>query len=165
MLIIFGGLPGVGKTAIARELSRRLDAVFLRIDSLEQALVRSGIVKMEQIGPGGYYAAQALARDNLALGRTVVADSVNPYRITRKTWRDAAVSLGKRALEVEVVCSDREEHRRRVERRVSDIPDLTLPTWEQVLKREYEPWPEAAVRLDTALLSVERAMETILKAI
>jgi cytidylate kinase len=37
MLIIFGGLPGTGKTAIAQQLARELGAVYLRIDSMEQA--------------------------------------------------------------------------------------------------------------------------------
>ncbi len=38
MLIALGGLPGTGKTTIARELARQLGAVHLRIDSIEQAL-------------------------------------------------------------------------------------------------------------------------------
>jgi hypothetical protein len=38
MLIILGGLPGTAKTAIARELARQLGAVYLRIDSIEQAI-------------------------------------------------------------------------------------------------------------------------------
>jgi predicted kinase len=37
-LIIFGGLPGVGKTSIARELAQRIGAVHSRIDSIEQAI-------------------------------------------------------------------------------------------------------------------------------
>jgi predicted kinase len=41
MLIVFG-LPGVGKTAFARELARSLEAVSLRIDSIEQALRQAG---------------------------------------------------------------------------------------------------------------------------
>src|SRR5271165_1678080 len=36
MLIILGGLPGTGKTAIARELARQLGAVHVRIDSIEE---------------------------------------------------------------------------------------------------------------------------------
>jgi thymidylate kinase len=38
MLIIFGGLPGTGKTTIARELALQLDATYSCIDSMEQAL-------------------------------------------------------------------------------------------------------------------------------
>ena len=43
MLIIFGGLPGVGKTAIAVELARLIGAVHLRIDSIEQGIRASGV--------------------------------------------------------------------------------------------------------------------------
>lgn len=39
MLIIFGGLPGTGKTTIARELARQTGAMHLRIDSIEQAIM------------------------------------------------------------------------------------------------------------------------------
>lgn len=38
MLITFGGLPGTGKTTIAKQLSRRISATYLRIDTLEQGL-------------------------------------------------------------------------------------------------------------------------------
>jgi len=42
MLIIFGGLPGTGKTTIARELSSQLGAMYVRVDSIEQAIRDSG---------------------------------------------------------------------------------------------------------------------------
>lgn len=34
MLIIFSGLPGSGKSTIARALAKRLGAVYLRIDTM-----------------------------------------------------------------------------------------------------------------------------------
>ncbi|WP_371126640.1 AAA family ATPase [Variovorax sp. EL159] len=35
MLIVLGGLPGTGKTTIAREIVARSRAVYLRIDAIE----------------------------------------------------------------------------------------------------------------------------------
>ncbi|HAU1975266.1 TPA: AAA family ATPase, partial [Legionella pneumophila] len=32
MLIIFGGLPGTGKTTISKQIAKQLNAVYLRID-------------------------------------------------------------------------------------------------------------------------------------
>ena len=59
-------------------------------------------------------------------------------------------------LEIEVVCSDEAQHRRRVESRVTDIPGLVLPTWQQILDRRYEPWKTAHV-IDTAGRTVEES--------
>lgn len=42
---------------------------------------------------------------------------------------------------VEVRCSDTAEHRRRVETCKPEMPGHGVPTWEQVLRRRYEPWP------------------------
>lgn len=52
MLIILGGLPGAGKTTIARELALRLGAVHIRIDSIEQATRDSGVITGRAPRPG-----------------------------------------------------------------------------------------------------------------
>ena len=85
MLIVFGGLPGVGKTTIARELARHLGAVYLRIDTIEQAILDSGMLT-GALNDVGYRVGYAVAENNLLLGRTVIADSVNPHRLTRDAW-------------------------------------------------------------------------------
>jgi predicted kinase len=160
MLIIFGGLPGAGKTAIASELARQLDAVYLRIDSIEQAFRDSGVFS-GPVEDAGYRAAYALAEDNLRLGRTVVADSVNPLKLTRDSWTEVASSAGVTAVEIEVICSDPKEHRRRVETRASDIPGLRLPTWREVVSREYHAWDRERLVIDTAGHAVEESVEII----
>ena len=144
----------MGKTAIAVALARAIGAVHLRIDSIEQAL-RNSHVNMS--GPEGYVVAYAIAEDNLRLGHTVIADSVNPVEETRKAWREVARRAGKGHIEIEVDCSDRDEHRRRVESRVPDIAGHRLPTWRQVSDREYESW-QAAIVVDTAGKHIEASV-------
>ncbi|MFP3449239.1 AAA family ATPase, partial [Pseudomonas sp. SIMBA_067] len=81
-----------------------------------------------------------LARDNLQLGSTVVTDSVNDLNLVRDSFRDIALSSGVPFLEIEILCSDPEQHRARVENRISDIPGLKVPDWQAVVHSVYEPW-------------------------
>ena len=154
MLIALGGLPGVGKSTLAASLARRVRAVNLRIDTIEQALRNVGLTVS---GPEGYLVARDLAEDNLRIGHTVIVDSVNPLAITRDYWRETAARLEVELVEIEVVCSDRRLHRERVESRAADIPGHVLPTWQQVVGRRYEPWTSAHV-VDTAGRTLEDAV-------
>ena len=149
MLIVIGGLPGSGKTSLAIRLTRLLDAVHLRIDTIEQA-IRSSSMAADDVGSAGYLVAYALAEDNLRLGRIVVADAVNPLSSIRAAWRAVARRAAVTLFEVELICSDAIEHRRRVESRRPDIAGLKLPTWDEVTTREYAPWNGDHVMIDTA---------------
>ena len=157
MLIALGGLPAVGKSALAKALARRIGAVHLRIDTIEQALRNAGL---DVSGPEGYLVARDLAVDNLRSGHTVIVDAVNPLEITRDYWRETAARLTLELVEIEVLCSDQCQHRRRVESRSTDIPGLVLPTWQQVLDRLYEPWTTAQV-VDTAGRRLQDALSQV----
>ena len=157
MLVVFGGLPGAGKTTLARGLAQQLGATYVRIDTIEQAL-RNSRALAGDVGEAGYRVAYGLAADNLRLGRSVVADSVNPLKITRDAWRAVAAGADAQVIEIEAVCSDLVEHRRRVESRQSDIPGLSLPSWQDVLDREYEPWDRPHIVVDTATTGVDELL-------
>src|SRR5690348_505108 len=103
MLYIFGGLPGAGKSTLSAVLARRCNACYLRIDTIEQTMRDSGLTVD---GPAGYLMGYRLALDNLRLGLSVVADSVNPISITRKSWIHVATQAEAPFVEIEVVCSD-----------------------------------------------------------
>lgn len=161
MLVIFGGLPGTGKTTLARALADELNACYVRLDTIEQALLAAG----RSIGEAGYRIAFAVAEDNLRLGRSVVADSVNPLPVTRAAWRAVATRVGAVAVEIEIVCSVAEEHRRRVETRVADIPGHRLPSWETVQAREYAPWTGDHLVIDTAGRTAEQSLAELVSAL
>jgi predicted kinase len=157
ILTIFGGLPGTGKTTLARMLANELGAVYVRIDTIEQAL-RNSQVLAGPVDDAGYRVAYEIAADNLRLGRTVIADSVNPLQITRDAWRAVAIGTDAKVIEIEVVCSDSIEHRRRVESRQADIPGLSLPHWQEICARDYHPWNRAHIVIDTANTSVDQSL-------
>ncbi len=161
VLIVLGGLAGAGKSAIARELAREIGAAHVRIDSIEQALREAIRGPMDD---SGYRVAYAVAEDNLRAGRAVIADCVNPIEITREAWLAVARRAGADVVEVEIRCSDAEEHRSRVEGRSVDVPGLALPTWDEVVSREYEPWPRAAA-VDTAGRSVAEGVAEVRRLI
>jgi len=163
LLIILSGLPAAGKSTIARLQAAELFATWLRVDTIVQALARSSL-RLQPAEDAGYIAAYALAEDNLRLGRTVIADSVNPIEISREAWRKVATETGCRAIEVEVICSDGEEHKRRVETRQPDIEGHRLPTWKQVQQREYEPWQSDRLVIDTAGNTADECVRLLLNS-
>jgi predicted kinase len=160
VLIVFGGLPGTGKTTLARLAAKEYRAVYLRIDTIEQALRSSGALAGE-VGGAGYIVGYALAEANLRLGQIVAADSVNPLALTRDAWRKAAGNAQSRIVEIEMVCSDPAEHRRRIETRSVDVAGLVLPTWEAVQRREYEKWDRPRLVLDTAGRTIDDAFSEL----
>jgi predicted kinase len=162
LLFIFGGLPGTGKTELSRLLAREQGAVHVRIDTIEQAM-REGGINVD--GPQGYMVAYGIAADNLRLGLSVVADSVNPLKITREAWRGVAAQAGAPYVEIEVICSDAAEHRARVETREIDVAGLTPPTWDEVANRHYEPWDAVHVVIDTAGQTLEQSLAALRRAL
>ncbi|MCL1533831.1 AAA family ATPase [Xanthomonas nasturtii] len=160
-LVVFGGLPGVGKSSIAQALLTQCTAFYLRIDTIEQALRDSGALAND-VGPAGYMTAYALAEANLQPGHVVVADCVNPLPVTREAWRDVARRTRSRLLEIEVVCSDRTVHRQRVESRRSDVVGLRVPDWSCVLAHDYVAWAEPHWVIDSAGLNPQQAARQIM---
>jgi predicted kinase len=144
---IFAGLPGSGKTTLALALSRRLRAAYLGIDTIEQAL--RDLCGLDVHGEG-YEMAYRLAADNLRAGTSVVADSCNSIELTRNDWEQVAAKTGLHCVNIEVICSDKAEHRRRVETRTSTVPGLKLPTWSELETREYDEWSRDRILLDTS---------------
>jgi predicted kinase len=160
MLVVLSGLPGTGKTTIGKALATRRAATYVRVDEIEHALMQGANLGRD-IGPTGYLIAFAIASSNLKIGNLVIGDSVNPVPESRNGWRNVANGLDCPVLDVEVICTDESEHRRRVEARDGDIVGFELPTWASVKARDYAPWTEDRLVLDTAVLNPDDAVAQI----
>lgn len=90
MIIQIIGLPGTGKTALAKEICRRTDAIHINADSVRRDLSSdlgfSAEDRVEQARRLG-----AISRLISGQGRLVVVDFVNPTEETRASFGDADV--------------------------------------------------------------------------
>jgi predicted kinase len=161
MLIILGGLPGVGKTTVAKHLAKQLKAMYLRVDTAEQILKKTAHLD----GPEGYFVCYGIASENLRLGLTVIADSVNSIEVTREAWKNIAKEIDVAYVEIELICSNITEHQKRIETRISDVSGLKLPTWQAVLNRTYEPWTSKHLVFDTSEKAVDEIVASIIEYI
>lgn len=147
-LIVLAGLPGTGKSTLARLVAQRLGAAWLRVDTIEASILEAGIARSFESGLAAYVACRRSAADQFRVGLDVVIDAVNAVREARETWRELSVEHGAERFTVWVTCSDTAEHRRRVESRTAPTPPLPAPTWREVEDREFQPWDEAVFTLD-----------------
>jgi predicted kinase len=139
VLVVFVGRPGSGKTTLARLAAAELVAAHVRIDSIEAAIIRSGVAS-PPLGPVGYGVAHEVAASCLQVGTPVVVDAVSGVAAARAGWVARAAEAAVPLRVIEVVVTDPTEHRRRVEERMSDVAGLVVPTWAQVVALDYEPW-------------------------
>jgi len=146
MLIAFSGLPGTGKSTVAKALAKRVGATYLRIDTIEDELICLGGAGIVEVG-AGYQIAYKIAEDNLQVGRIVVADAVNPISLTRDAWKRTARRSGASILEVYVLCSNVEQHKQRINARPADGRGAA---WSEVSSRHIEPPLLNALVIDTA---------------
>lgn len=157
-LYIFSGLPGVGKSTLAAMLCRYIGASYLRVDVIEQSLKNfCGLTLYNE----GYLVAAQQATDCLKQGLDVVADSCNLVPQSRELWEQSATTAQASFVNIEVICTNRTEHKLRIEQRISTVDGLVLPTWEDVCNREQAPWNETIITIDTADISPEMAFRQL----
>jgi predicted kinase len=151
VLIVVCGLPGTGKSTVADALGETLGVPVFSVDPIEAAIWRAGVPASHETGVAAYEVAATLAAHQLALGLTAIVDAVSEIEIARNMWREAARRTGTQMRVIEVVCTDEDLHRRRLEGRRRDIEGFYEPTWESVQERrkEYEQWQDERLVLDS----------------
>jgi predicted kinase len=121
-LIIVCGLPGAGKTTLAKKLERNLGAVRLCPDEWMEEL---GIDLWDEAMRAKIEALQwTLGRQLLVLGQTIVIEWGTWGRCERDTLRTGARALGA-AVELHYVSEEFEVLFERIQRRGMEDPPIT----------------------------------------
>ena len=161
-LYIFSGLPASGKSTLAKLLAKDTNSFYLRIDTVEQAI--RDLCEFNVQGEG-YRLSYRVAADNLKLGMNVISDSCNPWYLTRKEWQDVAIQNDADFVNIEVCCSNLEEHKQRAESRISEVCELKLPSWKDIQNREFHNWTDQVISIDTANKTIEESFAELINQI
>lgn len=144
---IFSGLPGVGKTTLAKQLAQTLTNVaYFRVDTVEYYLKKA---YSQELNKQGYEIVYYQAKENLELGKSVIIDCCNPILESRELWNSLSQINNTKVINIEIMCSDIQAHQNRIETRYKSNPNK-YPTWQDVVNRDYQVWNESIIKIDTA---------------
>ena len=136
-LIVFSGLPGTGKSAVADALGRHLGLPVLSVDPIESAIVRAGIDRSFETGLAAYVVVEGLAEQSLECGLDAIVDAVNSVDDARDMWRALAQRHRAPLVIIECTVSDLAVHAARLAGRNRGLA-LPEPTWTSVERRRRE---------------------------
>ncbi len=160
-LVIFSGLPGMGKSTLADKLARKLRWPLLRIDDV------IGEVP-EDAGIAFWDSKVAVLLDlvntQLELGLDVIVDSVF-MNMDRQHAQELARKYEARFLPIYVFVSDDKVWEERVTKRYNEMNNKDVATWERVLhqREHFAKWEADTALFIDSVEAVEQNFEKVLE--
>lgn len=125
-LLLMKGPPGSGKSTLARELGRRMSWPVIDKDDVRDLLP-------DALGGISYEAMLSIARRQIEIGVSVIADSPLGYAQSYRKAIVMARESGALVAVIECVCSDEVEWRQRIEGRAgAGLAAHHTTDWDQV---------------------------------
>lgn len=154
-LVLVGGLPGTGKSTLARGLAHAIGATLVRSDQVRKELAacasstsldagyRQGLYRPEMTA-ATYEAMLERARVALLLGRSVILDASWGSEGRRQAARRTAADTNSEVVELACVVAPSEAHKRIEARRArgDDLSDATVDV-ARAMAEDADPWPSA----------------------
>lgn len=150
-LVLIIGVAGSGKTEIGKQISKRLNYVYLDKDTLTRPYTekfletsspnqdpndRESTFYLEHIRPLEYLISLNTAEENLRLGNNVIVSAPFLSEAKMANWIKKEILVGRRLmrkidLKVILIKSDRETERKRLIQRNADRDKWKLFHWEE----------------------------------
>ena len=162
-IILIGGVPGTGKTTLAKAISTNLNITLLNKDNLEATLVEKGISSIDNLNGIGYALMERITLSELTLGRSVILDCVASRQRVDEHWEPLK---NKDIKYIECICSNSTLHRTRLESRERNMRGWYELTWDDVKKiaKSYEPCFTKRLVIDSTKQlkkNLEKALEYV----
>ena len=132
------GIPGTGKSTLARYICRMTNAVLLDLDVIKSSVLNSfeNNIDFRFAGKVAYEMIFALADSNLEMGNSVVIDSPCAYEIIIENGSDLIKKYNISYKFIECCLENLSElNRRRTEREILPSQKLNIPIDEEIFKK------------------------------
>ena len=150
-LIVFSGLPGTGKTALAEAIGRSLRIPVFSVAWVLGALAPFGLLDRSDRAAPAYALLTMLASRQLMLDQSAILDGMVGSASVREEWRKLARQYRAAFTAIECICSEENLHRSRVGARTEDIPGWPDPDWDHVeeMRSRYDAWSDERLVVDS----------------
>ncbi len=160
-LVIFSGLPGVGKTTLAHRLARTLQWTLLKIDDvIGEVPENPGI----EFWDSKVDVLLDVLNTQLELGLDVIVDSVF-MNMDRQHAQKLAEKYNVRFLPIYVFLSDDKVWQERVTKRLNELNDQDVATWERIQhqREHFASWEKDTALFIDSIDSVEQNFGRIME--
>ena len=156
MLIIICGLPGTGKTTVAKKIAIKTGGVLLRTDVIRKTIGKERYSQKEK--QKVYEEMFKRAREFLREGKTVVLDATFAKKKNRKLAQEIAKEKNSPFWIIETVC-DEKIVKERLSKRVEDESEATFKQYLEH-KKFFEPLIERHFIIDTTQ-NIEKQLKNL----
>lgn len=148
-LVLFAGIPGSGKTTLARMVARNLQIPVFAKDRVQRVLRDHNLA--DASSGDGYYIILDMADELLSLGLSVILDATFPLDHFRTVASETAARHKARFCALYCYCSDDQVWKDRMKQRVQYVPNWKPVGWEDVIRMRdyYQPWNANALFVDS----------------
>lgn len=161
--VLFSGLPGTGKSALAEKLARDLKWPLLRIDDLAACMPGGMDRNTTEFWDQAIFALLHIAEAQMKLNVSVIADSIF-MNLDRMHAAAIARACDARLVPVFTYVSDKLVWKERVNARfLKSIPGAEAASWNQVLEQRkgFRPWEAGTALFVDTVRPLEESYEAV----